>query len=184
MKTRQAIPETASLPEEYIQVREDGGGGDDIQAFEGIIKCHQPNGHLYEFNSSIDITMTPENIRAAGVKAEKRLKALQQELELSQSKAQIILPTSNSTYSLSSRQLLLQATFLRNTTCAYGLCVYTGNETKFGKNKRDPPTKWTKLDRVMNKCTIFIFFFQMTLAIGLGIYGSIHQDTEVVDVCA
>ena len=42
---------------------------------------------------------------------------------------------------LSSSQLLLQATSLRNTDWATGLVVYTGNDSKFGRNKKPPPTK-------------------------------------------
>lgn len=47
---------------------------------------------------------------------------------------------------LSASQLLLQATHVRNIDWLYGLVVYTGNETKFGKNKKTPPTKYTLTD--------------------------------------
>lgn len=72
---------------------------------------------------------------------------------------------------LSSSQLLLQATHVRNTEWAVGLVVYTGNETKFGKNKKTPPTKYTKADGFINTISVSIFIFQLFLVLVFGLVG-------------
>ncbi|PRP74084.1 phospholipid-transporting ATPase 2-like isoform 1 [Planoprotostelium fungivorum] len=83
--------------------------------------------------------------------------------------------------SLSEKQLLLQATYLRNTDHVVGVAVYTGNETKISMNRTQPPIKWTRVDRLINRLTIFIFVFQFTLVAVFGIAGSMwsgNQGTE------
>lgn len=73
--------------------------------------------------------------------------------------------------SLSISQLLLQATHLRQTEWVYGLVVYTGNETKFGKNKKPPPSKLTKTDKLINQFSVAIFLFQLVCVAILGVVG-------------
>eukprot|EP01138_Halocafeteria_seosinensis_P003273 gb/GECG01003348.1/.p1 GENE.gb/GECG01003348.1/~~gb/GECG01003348.1/.p1 ORF type:complete len:1398 (+),score=180.54 gb/GECG01003348.1/:1-4194(+) len=77
--------------------------------------------------------------------------------------------------SLDSTQLLLQATNVRNTQFLYALVVYTGNETKFGKNKKIPPSKTTKTDELINEFAGLIFTFQLVLVFILGIVGNIWK---------
>lgn len=66
---------------------------------------------------------------------------------------------------LSSEQLLLQATHLRNTEFVYGIAVYTGNETKFGNNKKTPAPKLTKTDRIIDRFSAYIFVFQVCVCV-------------------
>jgi len=75
-------------------------------------------------------------------------------------------------HALTSTQLLLQATHLRNTDWVYGLAVYTGNETKFGKNKKTPPTKYTRTDDFISTVSVCIFMFQLLLVLIFGIVGN------------
>lgn len=82
---------------------------------------------------------------------------------------------------LSATNTLLQATHLRNTSYVYGLVVYTGNETKIGKNKQVPPSKWTKLDRSINQITMFIFTFQLILVVIFGAVGESLRQKYGVD---
>jgi len=79
---------------------------------------------------------------------------------------------------LSASQLLLQATHLRNTDWMYGLVVYTGNETKFGKNKKTPPTKYTVTDGFINNVSASIFAFQLLLVFIFGIVGDTFTDAN------
>ena len=74
--------------------------------------------------------------------------------------------------SLSATQLLLQATHVRNTDWIWGAAVYTGNETKFGRNKKIPPTKYTQTDAFINNVSGGIFVFQLLLVIIFGIMGN------------
>ena len=48
-------------------------------------------------------------------------------------------------------QLLLAATHLRNTAHVFGAVVYTGDDTKFGRNKRQPPYKAPQVDLIIDK---------------------------------
>jgi phospholipid-translocating ATPase len=79
---------------------------------------------------------------------------------------------------LSASQLLLQATHLRNTDWMFGLVVYTGNETKFGKNKKTPPTKYTLTDGFINNVSASIFAFQLVLVFIFGIVGDTFTDSK------
>jgi magnesium-transporting ATPase (P-type) len=76
--------------------------------------------------------------------------------------------------SLGPQQLLLQATYLRHTQWAYGVAVYTGDESKVGQNKQDPNAhvKWTPLDRRINHAIVAIFALQIALVVALGAAGN------------
>ena len=58
-----------------------------------------------------------------------------------------------------------------------------GNQTKVGQNKAKPPVKWTKSDKVINKCTIFIFITQLLLVLIFGITGDVEAADRGEDVC-
>lgn len=81
---------------------------------------------------------------------------------------------------LSSSQLLLQATHVRNTDWVYGMVVYSGNETKFGKNKKSPPTKYTKTDAFINSVSASVFALQLMLVIIFGIVGDVWNESSGV----
>ena len=83
--------------------------------------------------------------------------------------------------SLDSKQLLLQGTFLKNTTFIYGAAVYTGFETKLGMNKHKPLPKMTKLDRMVDRMSRIIFLGQITLVLALGITG-ITLSNQIRDI--
>ena len=61
----------------------------------------------------------------------------------------------------SAAQMLLQTTKLRTTEWAIGIAIYTGNETKFGMNKKAPPPKKTRTDTMISRFSIAIFAFQV-----------------------
>ena len=84
--------------------------------------------------------------------------------------------SSSQPLSLSADNLMLQATKLRNTDFVYALVVYTGNETKFGKNKRAPPSKFTQTDALINDFSMIIFFFQLLLVLAFGIVGNLWKE--------
>ncbi|KYQ90011.1 P-type ATPase [Tieghemostelium lacteum] len=124
----------------------------DFEQFKGVIECPCPNPDIYRFDSRI--ALNPPDIDNEDI-----------------DKGSIVkdwLP-------VSAQNLILQATHLRNTEHIYGMVVYTGNETKIGKNKMAPPTKWTKLDRSINRITIFIFCMQLFLVLIFGIIGDLQR---------
>jgi len=77
--------------------------------------------------------------------------------------------------SISGDQLLQQTTRVANTDWVYGVVVYTGNETKFGKNRGHPPFKYTKVDHLINRVAVIIFLFQLLLVFIFGVYGDVWR---------
>lgn len=64
---------------------------------------------------------------------------------------------------------------MKNTDWIIGAVTYTGNETKIGMNKTTPPTKWTRVDKYIDRATIGIFVFQLVLVVTFGILGNIYR---------
>jgi magnesium-transporting ATPase (P-type) len=79
---------------------------------------------------------------------------------------------------LSATQLLLQATHVRNTQWACGLAVYTGNQCKFGQNKRAPRAKHTRTDDFIDGVSASIFIFQLALVVVFGTLGNWWNTTR------
>jgi magnesium-transporting ATPase (P-type) len=65
--------------------------------------------------------------------------------------------------SLDEKNLLLAGSFLKNTEWAVGICIYAGPETKMGLNLKQPPSKFSHLDKKLNKYVIMIFAIDFLL---------------------
>lgn len=78
--------------------------------------------------------------------------------------------------SISGNQFLQQTISIRNTEFIYGIAVYTGNQTKFSKNKDRPPLKWTQADMLTNNLAVILFIFQLGLVILLGVIGIVWKN--------
>ena len=57
---------------------------------------------------------------------------------------------------LGPENLLLRGAVIRNTEWALGVAVFTGNDTKLVQNAFDTPSKFSQLDRLMNKTVVAI----------------------------
>ena len=66
---------------------------------------------------------------------------------------------------LDAKQLLLKGAKLRNTSWILGIVVYTGHNCKIMKNSKDPVTKYSSVELLMNKALIFIFVLQAILCL-------------------
>ena len=66
---------------------------------------------------------------------------------------------------LDAKQLLLKGAKLRNTSWIIGIVVYTGHNCKIMKNSKDPVTKYSSVEKLMNKALVFIFILQAILCI-------------------
>ena len=66
---------------------------------------------------------------------------------------------------LDAKQLLLKGAKLRNTSWIIGIVVYTGHNCKIMKNSKEPVTKFSSVELLMNKALIFIFILQAILCI-------------------
>ncbi|KAF5745315.1 hypothetical protein HS088_TW07G00899 [Tripterygium wilfordii] len=72
-------------------------------------------------------------------------------------------------YPLTSPQLLLRDSKLRNTDYIYGTVVFTGHDTKIMQNSTKPPSKRSRIERKMDKI-VYLLFFTLFL---MGFVGSI-----------
>jgi phospholipid-translocating ATPase len=114
----------------------------EICSFQGVCECAAPNAKVYNFDSRLWLEPSANNDAPPSVPL-----------------------------SIDGAQLLQQTCSVANTEWVYALVVYTGNETKFGKNRGQPPTKYTQIDLFINKVAVLLFLFQFGLVIVFGIVG-------------
>eukprot|EP01112_Ceratiomyxa_fruticulosa_P002099 TRINITY_DN12231_c0_g1_i1.p1 TRINITY_DN12231_c0_g1~~TRINITY_DN12231_c0_g1_i1.p1 ORF type:complete len:1071 (+),score=237.34 TRINITY_DN12231_c0_g1_i1:405-3215(+) len=69
------------------------------------------------------------------------------------------------TVSLNEKQLMLRAAQLRNTPYLFGVVVYAGKDTKLSLNQKSPPSKFSTIERRLNRSVIGLFFFTISLCI-------------------
>lgn len=72
---------------------------------------------------------------------------------------------------LSHHHLLPQSCILKNVAQVVCVAVYTGDDTKCGMNKRDPPVKWAQIDKDVSRYSIYIFVCQILNACLFGLVG-------------
>lgn len=72
---------------------------------------------------------------------------------------------------LTHHHLLPQSCLLKNVSQAVCVAVYTGDDTKCGMNKRDPPVKWAQIDKDVSRYSVYIFVCQMLNAFVFGFIG-------------
>jgi magnesium-transporting ATPase (P-type) len=73
------------------------------------------------------------------------------------------LKTPNETIPVSMENLILRSCLFSNTDWAYGIAIYTGQETKIQMNNRLAPSKMSKLERALNTAIMLIFSAQEIL---------------------
>ena len=106
--------------------------------FSGVVLADRPNPELYQLNGQMHlkyILNSNEN-----------------------SYKSIDLP-------LDSKQLLLRGAKLKNTGWIIGIVVYTGHDCKLMKNAKEPVTKYSSVEKLMNNSLVFIFIFQAILCL-------------------
>lgn len=75
-------------------------------------------------------------------------------------------------WAVSSRNLALRGSQLRNTPWVIGVVVYAGKDTKMVRNSKPTPTKQSTIDRQVNRAMAIILVFQffvVSLSCGLGV---------------
>eukprot|EP01122_Echinamoeba_exundans_P017726 TRINITY_DN965_c0_g1_i1.p1 TRINITY_DN965_c0_g1~~TRINITY_DN965_c0_g1_i1.p1 ORF type:complete len:918 (-),score=99.81 TRINITY_DN965_c0_g1_i1:823-3576(-) len=80
--------------------------------------------------------------------------------------------------SLDEKQLLLMGSFLKNTAWAVGVCIYAGPETKLGLNLKPPPSKFSQLDRKLNKYVFSIFALDMALCTAMTVLNHFFETSD------
>ena len=107
---------------------------------EGVVWADKPNPELYQLNGSMHLKYnnnTISNINNFQIHD---------------------MP-------LNSKQLLLKGAKLKNTQWVIGIVVYSGSDCKIMKNSKDPVTKYSSVEKLMNQALIYIFIFQGVLCI-------------------
>lgn len=83
-------------------------------------------------------------------------------------------------YPLTTQQLLLRDSKLRNTDYVYGAVVFTGHDSKVIQNSTSPPSKRSRIEKKMDKIIYLMFFIVFSMAfIGSIFFGiSTREDFE------
>ncbi len=136
---------------------------EELANLQVTIECAHPNSEVYKFDSTLEVP-TDWMWHSCDLSAPSAL-----------ARASYSAGSRGRRFPLSSDNLLLQGTYLRNTAWVLGIVVYTGNETKMGQNKALPRPKYTKLDEAINKITLLVFAFQLSMIVVWGAVGSIME---------
>ena len=91
------------------------------------------------------------------------------------------LSVEGETHSLNYQNLLLRGATLRNTEWAIGVVVYTGKYTKLSLNQKLPPSKFSTVERRLNKAVIGIFVFKMGCVISMTVGSAVFNYEGVRD---
>jgi phospholipid-translocating ATPase len=80
-------------------------------------------------------------------------------------------------YPLSSQQLLLRDSKLRNTDYIFGAVIFTGHDTKVIQNSTDPPSKRSRVEKKMDRVIYFLFCILFLMAsVGSIFFGFITKN--------
>ncbi|KAL2334200.1 hypothetical protein Fmac_015413 [Flemingia macrophylla] len=80
-------------------------------------------------------------------------------------------------YALSTQQLLLRDSKLRNTDYIFGAVIFTGHDTKVIQNSTDPPSKRSRIEKKMDRIIYFLFCILFLMAfVGSIFFGIITND--------
>ncbi|PKU70255.1 probable phospholipid-transporting ATPase 8 [Dendrobium catenatum] len=86
-----------------------------------------------------------------------------------------------SEYSLSSQQILLRDSKLRNTHYIYGVVVFTGHDTKVMQNAMDPPSKRSKIEMRMDKIIYILFSVLIAISSTGSIFFGLKTKEDIHD---
>lgn len=82
---------------------------------------------------------------------------------------------------LSSQQLLLRESKLRNTDYIFGVSIFTGHDTKVIQNSVGPPSKRSKIERRTDVIVFSLFFLLFLLSIIGSIYFGLVTSEDLLD---
>ncbi|KAK9748187.1 hypothetical protein RND81_02G042200 [Saponaria officinalis] len=84
-------------------------------------------------------------------------------------------------YPLSPQQLLLRDSKLRNTDFIYGVCIFTGHDTKVVQNSVTAPSKRSKIERRTDKVVFFSFFLLLCMSVTGSVYFGVLTSKDLLD---
>ncbi|KAL9239427.1 hypothetical protein vseg_013751 [Gypsophila vaccaria] len=84
-------------------------------------------------------------------------------------------------YPLSPQQLLLRGSKLRNTDFVYGVCIFTGHDTKVVQNSVAAPSKRSKIERRTDKVVFFSFFLLLSMSVAGSVFFGVMTSKDLLD---
>eukprot|EP01135_Chromosphaera_perkinsii_P001852 Nk52_evm1s212 gene=Nk52_evmTU1s212 len=156
LKIRQAVPDLwfskLQTPTEWVR------------EIEGSVECDQPNNRLYEFDGNITVHQ-PANLSHARFQSVSNTSEENNE-KAADSSAQKDQQKYESKVSLSLNMTLWRGMILRNTKNVIGVVVYSGHDTKLMRNSREPPSKQTRVEVIVNNQIILL----LLLLVGISFF--------------
>ncbi|KAF2074244.1 hypothetical protein CYY_004454 [Polysphondylium violaceum] len=81
-------------------------------------------------------------------------------------------------HSLNHTMFLQRGSQLRNTKFIYGVCVYAGIDTKLFLNQQPPPSKFSTVEKLLNKLILFVFIFQIIVCLLSAVASAFYEDSK------
>ena len=134
-----------------------------VEKFEmqGEAIADKPNAALYQLNGKMKMTFNTELTNNAEDSKNKEGNTFR-------------IP-------LDAKQLLLKGAKLKNTKWILGIVIYTGHDCKLMKNAKDPITKFSSLESLMNSGLIMIFVVQFILCLLSVFFRGYYYKTNLED---
>jgi hypothetical protein len=79
---------------------------------------------------------------------------------------------------LGAENILLRGAVLRNTEWALGVACYCGNDSKLAKNSIKVPSKFSRLDELMNRTVLLILFVMLICVLTMSGFGYYSHKTK------
>ncbi|EGC28908.1 hypothetical protein DICPUDRAFT_51588 [Dictyostelium purpureum] len=94
----------------------------------------------------------------------------------------VIQGKENIIHSLNHTMFLQRGSQLRNTKFIYGVCVYAGVDTKLFLNQQPPPSKFSTVEKLLNRLILFVFIFQIIICLLCAVTSSFYQSMVAIDM--
>ncbi|KAK1937803.1 putative phospholipid-transporting ATPase 8 [Phytophthora citrophthora] len=134
----------------------------------GEIRCEAPNKRLYSFDGVMRVSNVSSQGETVGSSLEPR--ALEEQG----------VPSDAEEIPITIENVLLRGMKLCNTKWIVGVVVGGGNDTKLVQNMKAIPSKFSRLDRIANRCIFLIF----SVLFGVCCFSSIQASLFAVKVHA
>ena len=87
---------------------------------------------------------------------------------------------SGDTLNLNFKNLILRGSVVRNTRFIVGIVIYAGKETKLELSKKRTPSKFGRIDIILNRIMMAVFLLYLTLVIGSVAMFQVYEDISTL----
>eukprot|EP00871_Galdieria_phlegrea_P003198 jgi/Galph1/387/GphlegSOOS_G5030.1 len=168
----------------------DGSEDGPPEDLHGTIKCEAPNAYLYKFVGQLELTqesyssmyiMTGTDGMGRPVDGQVHVMMKGDQHTISDGDDSNSQPDANSSqrFILDTKNLLLRGCRLRNTEYTYGVVIYSGKQCKLMLNQQHQRSKFSHVEKRLNRFILNIFYFLLVLCFIWAICASAVQDNSV-----